>query len=257
MCNSFEICGRDDLARALRALSDDDDVVVPAGIPSGGVAFPKAFAPVLRPSARAEGWPDADEAPPEHARGKHADTGTPAGAAPSFEVCALGFGIPVDWKKNSTVFNARLDSLVRGTGMWGGALAHRRCIVPCAGFYESHRSETARSPKTGKQTKRRYSFSSADGEPLLLGAVYDGEHFAIVTTNPNEDVAFVHDRMPLVLTAIEARLWLDPTVPLDRITRLADRAHVRLSPHAEEGASTDTDASADAPPGHDQLALPL
>lgn len=254
MCNSFEVCGHDDLARVLQTLSGDDDVVVPAGVPEGGVAFPKAFAPALRtrPAFRGGGSLDADGVQLEGA-----GVGALAAGSVPLEVCVLGFGLPVEWKKRGTVFNARLDSLARGTGMWGDALAHRRCVVPCAGFYESHRSETMRSPKTGRQVKRRCSFASADGEPLLLGAVYDGEHFAIVTTDPNADVACVHDRMPLVLTTAEARLWLDPAAPLDCIIQLADRAHVRLHSHAERGTPADAGADADAPPDYAQLTLPL
>lgn len=139
----------------------------------------------------------------------------------------MRFGIPVEWKGDD-VFNARLDSLLRGEGMWAGALAERRCLVPCGSFFETHGSERARSPKTGRTIRQRYEFQ-ADGEgPLLLAAVYQDHSFAVVTTEPNASVSPVHDRMPLVLSRPEAARWLDTGTTLDELAALADRSAMAL-----------------------------
>ena len=44
---------------------------------------------------------------------------------------------------------------------------------------------------------------------------------AIITTAPNELVATIHDRMPVILTEGSERLWLDPeTPPVEALTVL-------------------------------------
>lgn len=214
MCHSFVICSSSELTRALREVSGDALAEVPEGISAGGVAYPGTFAPVIV--------------------GLH-------------EVREWQFGLPVEWKQG-TVFNARLESLLDDTGMWEGALAHRRCVLPCASFYESHHSEMAKSPKTGKLVKRRYSFEDLEGAPLLLAAVYEGDAFSVVTTVPNADVEPIHDRMPLVLTVEEARRWLDPDTPRAWFAGLANRGVIHLDAQPE---------GAVAPPEPDQLTLPL
>lgn len=137
------------------------------------------------------------------------------------------FGVPVEWKAQG-IINARIESLLRDEGMWAGALASRRCLVSCEAFFETHRSEKATSPRTGRAVRQRYAFASCDGALLLLAAVSQGDCFAVVTTEPNEAVAPIHDRMPLVLTPEEARVWLDPKTEAEALACLADRSRVAL-----------------------------
>lgn len=217
MCRSFEICEREGLLQALRELSGNDDAQLPDNVRAGGTAFPGTFAPVFVSASSKEDAPSgvgsADELFP-------------------LEVRELGFGWPLEWKKESA-FNARLDSLLQGKAPWGDALSRRRCILPCAAFYESHHSEKVASSRTGKPVKRRYTFASPDGAPLLLAAVYSAKYFSVVTTEPNVAVAAVHDRMPLVLTVEEARRWLDADASLEWIVKLADRCAIQLSSQGE------------------------
>ena len=219
MCRSFEICEREGLLHVLRELSGGADVQLPDGVRAGGTALPGTFAPVIVSASSGEGM------------GVPHETATANELFP-LEVREFGFGWPLEWKKESA-FNARLDSLLQGKSPWNDALSHRRCILPCAAFYESHHTEKVASPRTGKPVKRRYTFVSSDGSPLLLAAVYQGEFFSVVTTEPNPDVAAVHDRMPLVLTVEEARRWLDADATLEWIVQLADRSVIRLASQGE------------------------
>lgn len=210
MCHSFTICSYQELERALRALSGNGTATPPEDVRTGGVAYPGTFVPVFV-------FPKDDE------------PSAPLASLFDLEVEEMGFGWPVEWKKQGTVFNARLESLLQGGAHWGDAILARRCILPCESFFESHLTEADVSPKTGRPIKRRYLFHDPEGKTLLLGAVYEGECFSVVTTEPNVEVAPIHDRMPLVLTMEEARLWLDPSTPLERIASLADRASIELS----------------------------
>ena len=50
--------------------------------------------------------------------------------------------------------------------------------------------------------------SSVETRPLLLGGIWQDDRFSIVTTEPNEAVRPVHDRMPLALSMQGALAWL-------------------------------------------------
>jgi putative SOS response-associated peptidase YedK len=80
------------------------------------------------------------------------------------------------------------------------AFRRRRCIVPVDSFYEWKREGTVRQP---------YRVSGTTGCPLLLQGCgpagmtrrprRSGGPFTIVTTTPNDAMADLHDRMPVVL----------------------------------------------------------
>ncbi|MEL7487314.1 MAG: SOS response-associated peptidase [Pseudomonadota bacterium] len=124
-----------------------------------------------------------------------------------------------DWmrakKRYSPPINARAETIFEGRSMWARAARIRRCVLPCDGFYE---------PKGPKSQKKRpqYYFQARGGAPMSLAALWTtrtdeetGEvidSFAIVTMAANEQMAPIHDRMPILLRDDEARLWLDPAV---------------------------------------------
>ena len=79
---------------------------------------------------------------------------------------------------------------------FGRALRTRRCVIPADVFYEWDRAASPRQP---------YAIGPAvDGEMLALAGIYSPIHgeaptTAILTTSPNELVAPVHNRMPVIL----------------------------------------------------------
>lgn len=85
-----------------------------------------------------------------------------------------------------------------------------RCLVVADGFYEWKRLNGAKQP---------YYVFRADRRPLTLAGLWDtwrppdGEPVTsctIVTTEPNELVEELHDRMPVVLPEDAWERWLDP-----------------------------------------------
>ena len=92
---------------------------------------------------------------------------------------------------------------------WAKPLAQRRCLVPSTGFYEWIRK--------GRQ-KYPLHFRPTEGPCMTFGGIwwtYGQEEkrrqvFAILTTGPNELMAPVHDRMPVVLARNDWDRWLDP-----------------------------------------------
>ena len=88
-----------------------------------------------------------------------------------------------------SIVNSREDKLDSRT--WKEAFALRRCLVPATAFYEWVEIE-------GKSVPLR--FGRPGGEWVWIAGIrevgQDGECFTVITTEPNEVLAPVHDRMP-------------------------------------------------------------
>lgn len=136
------------------------------------------------------------------------------------------------------IYNTRietaLDQLRRGGGMWVEALLNGRCLVPVRSFFETHRSETATDPQTGKSTRMQYRFGLAGRSTSLLAAISEAGRVSIVTVEAYGEAAGVHHRLPLVLAPGESGVWLGPD-----FESLAAPGHPRaaLAQEREESAS--------------------
>lgn len=128
------------------------------------------------------------------------------------EVLSAKWGLINSWAKDAKraaqQINARAETL-ESRGAFKDAFQKRRCAVPADGFFEWVGSKKARRP---------IWFHRADGGLILFAGLYEswqakpGEWwrtFTIVTTDANETVARVHDRMPVVLQAEDVDGWLD------------------------------------------------
>lgn len=97
------------------------------------------------------------------------------------------------------VINARAESALERP-MFSESIRHRRCVIEAGGYYEWNKS------------RQKATFSPGDDGKLYMAGCYryEGgtERFVIVTTAANASVEKVHDRMPLILSEPDARLWL-------------------------------------------------
>ena len=102
--------------------------------------------------------------------------------------------------------NARAETAWNSPA-FGRALRGRRCVIPADAFYEWDRTTKPRQP---------YAIGSArSGGMLALAGIWapvrdDRPTAAILTTTPNELVASIHDRMPVILDLDVLDAWLDP-----------------------------------------------
>jgi putative SOS response-associated peptidase YedK len=100
--------------------------------------------------------------------------------------------------------NARSETAASLSAFRKGT-ATRRCLVPADGFYEWRTAGTAKHP---------YLFTLADEAPFAFAGIWDpaDEHwpetYCILTTEPNELVGRVHNRMPVLLTPATMPRWL-------------------------------------------------
>ena len=112
-----------------------------------------------------------------------------------------------DLKAAPKPINARSED-VGSSGMFRGALAARRAIVPADAYYEW------RATATGKQP---HAIARRDGAPAALAGLWEGwrapggetlRTFAILTTGASRPMSALHARMPVVLDEADWPLWL-------------------------------------------------
>lgn len=108
--------------------------------------------------------------------------------------------------------NARAETVDRAPN-YRAAFAKRRCLVVMRGFYEW------RAEGSGKQRKKQpYAIVRADARPLALAGIWEnwmdprtGEWIrsvAIITTEANQTLRAVHDRMPVIIEPAAFACWL-------------------------------------------------
>jgi putative SOS response-associated peptidase YedK len=133
------------------------------------------------------------------------------------EVAPLRWGLVPFWAKDAkfgyTTINARAEEAA-GKPAYREALKKRRCLVLADAFYEWRRID--------KKTKHPFAFGLKSGEPYALVGLWERwqpkegdplETFTILTTDPNELMEPIHNRMPVILEPRDYTRWLDPGDP--------------------------------------------
>ncbi len=131
------------------------------------------------------------------------------------ELRLVKWGLIPFWAKDASIgarfINARAESAAEKPA-FKASYRRRRCLVPADGFYEWKKLKDKRQP---------FFFGSADKNPLAFAGLWDRwkgpegeiiESCTILTTDSNELVQPIHDRMPLILKVEDYDLWLDPAV---------------------------------------------
>ena len=100
-------------------------------------------------------------------------------------------------------FNARSETAA-AKALFQDGMAQRRCLIPATCYFEwEHR---------GKE-KIKYAIAPEGSRMIYLAGVYrkEGNRAActILTREPAECIAFIHNRMPVILPAEAVRDWLN------------------------------------------------
>jgi putative SOS response-associated peptidase YedK len=116
-----------------------------------------------------------------------------------------------NWGKRNA-YNARSET-VYSKPTFREPIKRRRCIVPVSAIYE--------------RADRWVRILPATREVLTVAALYeppndlsDRTTYTLVTTEPNECVGNVHDRMPVILAERDVDLWMDLATPPDVLRAL-------------------------------------
>jgi putative SOS response-associated peptidase YedK len=129
-----------------------------------------------------------------------------------FDVQRWGL-IPSWWKQDKLpahMFNARSETAAEKPS-FRTAFRRRRCLVPIDAFYEWKKNEDG--------TKTKHVITTTEDGPFTLAGLWEtwanpgGDtiaSFTILTCEPNERLATIHDRMPVILDDAVHETWLDP-----------------------------------------------
>ncbi len=113
--------------------------------------------------------------------------------------------------------NARSETVDKKP-MFRNAFEKRRCLIPSTGFYEWKRTNGEKQP---------FLIRLTSGSPFAFAGIWEKwtgknekettKSCAILTTQPNELIRPVHDRMPVILHPSRYETWLDPSSEPDRL----------------------------------------
>jgi putative SOS response-associated peptidase YedK len=124
----------------------------------------------------------------------------------------MHWGLIPYWAKHPSIgnrmINARAETLTEKPA-FKQLVGSRRCIIPADGFHEWRKEGKRKVPMWVYLTSR---------EPFGLAGLWDVwrkpdgtsvASFTIITTEPNELVRPIHDRMPVILRPADEEEWLD------------------------------------------------
>lgn len=163
--------------------------------------------------------PDADLPPSYNVAPTQQIRAVRLGADGVWELCPLRWGLVPAWAKeiNSkySMINATCEG-IEGKPAYRGPFKNKRCLIPADGFFEWMKTEGGKQP---------YLIHLASGEPFCFAGLWehwerDGqvvESCTIITCEPNELMARMYDRMPVILPPKQYDLWMEPTTPLDQL----------------------------------------
>lgn len=130
------------------------------------------------------------------------------------KISSMRWGLVPPWAESPntryTMINARAETLSTKRS-FSKPFESRRCIIPANGFYEWKKSSSGKIP---------HYITKPDGSLINFAGLYEiwkgreGEiisSFTIITTEANETIRGLHDRMPAMLLPEEIKSWLNPS----------------------------------------------
>jgi putative SOS response-associated peptidase YedK len=129
----------------------------------------------------------------------------------------LRWGLVPYWADDPKIGNRMINARSEGVAdkpAYRWSFRKQRCLIPTDGFYEWKKEGKLKQPYHIRRKDRtpfafaglwaRWKPKDGSGEPL--------DTYTILTTDSNELIRPLHDRMPVILDRESFDLWLDPTV---------------------------------------------
>jgi putative SOS response-associated peptidase YedK len=144
------------------------------------------------------------------------------------------WGLIPSWAKDPAIgnrlINARGETLAEKPSFRGG-FKYKRCLILADGFYEW-------KSQPGTKVKVPHFIHMKDRQPFAFAGLWDewnspdGSQIrscTIVTTEPNELMMSIHNRMPVILPPDAYAQWIDPA------SRMPDSLHALIKPYPADG----------------------
>lgn len=123
------------------------------------------------------------------------------------------WGLIPSWAKDASIgnkmFNARSETIAQKPS-FKNAFQKRRCLIPADGFYEWQKLENIKKP---------FRFLLKSEKPFGLAGLYETwmspekiqiNSCTIITTDSNELIQPIHNRMPVIVRKDLESFWIDP-----------------------------------------------
>jgi putative SOS response-associated peptidase YedK len=218
------VCGRYASSRDPEDIVEEFEIhtALPARLEADYNVAPtkQVYAVVERPPRSAVSDQAGEDAPEEEAE-----------AEAERQLRVVTWGLVPSWAKDpkigSRMINARMETVAEKPA-FRRAFERRRAILPADGYYEWYEPE-GESPlgrtKAGKPRKQPFFIRPKDGSILAMAGLYelwrdptkaddDPDRWlwtcTVITTDAEDDLGRIHDRMPLMLTPDKYDAWLDP-----------------------------------------------
>jgi putative SOS response-associated peptidase YedK len=125
------------------------------------------------------------------------------------------WGLIPSWSKDASIanklINARGETIAEKPSFRSG-FKYKRCLILTDGFYEWKAVQ-------GEKTKTPYLIHMKDRKPFAFAGLWDEwqspdggalRTCTIITTEPNELMSTLHNRMPVILNSVDYSQWLEP-----------------------------------------------
>lgn len=136
----------------------------------------------------------------------------------------LRWGLVPFWASDPSIGNRMINArseTVHGKPAFRQAFARRRCLLPADGFYEWKKAPGGKRPFwIHREDRDVFTFAGLHERWKDEDADETLETFTILTTEPNELLAPIHDRMPVIVATGDRELWLDPGADPERVRGL-------------------------------------
>jgi putative SOS response-associated peptidase YedK len=126
------------------------------------------------------------------------------------------WGLIPTWAQEAAIGNRMINARADGVAekpAFRSSFKKKRCLVVADGFYEWRKEGAGKQP---------YWIHRKDGQPFAFAGLWASwkdpqkgewlDTFTILTTDANETVSAIHNRMPVILDREQYGLWLDPAV---------------------------------------------
>ncbi len=123
----------------------------------------------------------------------------------------LHWGLIPSWADDPAIGNRMINArgeTVAEKPSFRSAFKNRRCLILADGFYEWQKTDNGKQP---------FYIRMEDGLPFAFAGLWESWHngreirsCTIITTDANELVGDIHNRMPVILHPEDYDLWLDP-----------------------------------------------
>lgn len=144
-------------------------------------------------------------------------------AAPVRQLRVARWGLVPSWAKDASIgsrlINARVETLTEKPA-FKKAFRARRCLLPADGYYEWWGEKGQKQP---------FFIHPKDGGVMAMAGLYEFWKSAeeewlftvtVITTQAEDALGHIHDRMPMLVEPTGWETWLDPHLDADELTEL-------------------------------------